>query len=117
MNTQTNFQAANGGKRALGKHAGFQSEEEQPATKPAHTPSAGAMRAVKAILNTTAETHDDTDLAQIIDRETGHAELMAVLERCHGMFQQSPLNKDGNWLSSQLARDIRKALSNAKAQA
>lgn len=43
-------------------------------------------------------------------------ELLAMLKRCYGMFQQSPLNKDDNWLSSQLARDLRKTITKAQAQ-
>lgn len=51
------------------------------------------------------------DAAQIIDRETGVTELVCVLKRCHGMFQQSPLNDDNDWVNGQLARDIRAVLA------
>lgn len=33
-------------------------------------------------------------------------ELAEMLVRCCGMFQQSPLNADGDWINSRLARDM-----------
>ncbi len=46
------------------------------------------------------------DLANRALIEVG-PEMYRLIHDCHGLFQQSPLNKDNDWLSSQLARDLR----------
>lgn len=56
------------------------------ATKPAHTPSAGAMRAArtlavsKPMIDAIHTGVGQYAIAHIIDRETAHAELVAALE-------------------------------------
>ena len=40
-------------------------------------------------------------------------ELLEALKRCHSAFQQSPLNKDDDWVQGRLASDIRAAINKA----
>lgn len=102
MNTQTNFQAANAGKRALGKHAGFQSEEEQPATKPAHTHSAGAMRAAVAVIERTGFTYHETDAA-IIERHTNCGALLDFAENAVPLLYLFKALLNENWIDAKPA--------------
>lgn len=83
-------------------------------------PSAGAMRAATIWIepaNDPLHNMSVVELATLIDRETAAPELLAVLKRCHGLFQQSPLNKHDGWVQSKLARDIRAAIAKAEGKA
>ena len=93
MSTQENWQAANGGNRALGKHAGFQ-EAGAPALAAQHTP--GALRLAEILipegidrrgrpsrLKTAYGEKTRDGIADMIDRETAAPDLLAALEAAH----------------------------------
>lgn len=92
------------------------------ATKPAHTPSAGAMRAAKAVgikLNPhPLSPGKASELAQIIDRETAHAELVEFVSTLQAKLIDA---LDGAGLNPfrgmKLARIVERAETLAKAQA
>lgn len=122
----SNWQAANGGKRALGKHAGFQSEAETPSTKPAHTPT--PWKLVKDGSDNTALSSDgrhitficpvptgpdlswnegraqcEANAALIVRAVNSHAELVALLRAAQITINADALadagrNATGHWV-------------------
>lgn len=44
-------------------------------------------------------------------------ELLAACEKAFAMFQQSPLNHDGDWIRSELATRLRAAIAKASGKA